>query len=639
MDSRSPEQAVFAPQVLDLLASFGEFGKSTSGGITRLAASEQEKQARDHLCRWLRDHDIDVAVDAIGNIFGVLDLGTNENDRAFFCGSHLDSQPNGGNFDGCLGVVCACVAALELRDRISQSLLSPTFRYFVVVCWTGEEGARFQPSLIGSSVFTGTLDLDVAYGLEDADGVSLSEALQMSGYLGSDEGPRPDFYLELHIEQGTLLESAGHSIGLVDVCWGAEKVRLLVTGSADHTGPTPMETRRNALLAASKVILTVEAISKEARQMLHSSVGRMELSPNSPNTIVERAELWVEFRSPSDQDLQLASRKLDDALELIGAATGCSLSITQRERREAIQFDESALQHAARALDAANLSHQRMKTIAGHDAVRLQAVCPSALLFVPSKDGVTHAPEEFTTDEDVLTGFEGMMAVLSDLIARPVGDGPSAETTAMKRPGSPDNPMESSAEAALNTFETTKGAKTFYAPSVGSVVSPIHRGVESACFDVDVDGRELFLKVRYPDMSGFFDESIVHAGAQCASTLGVGARLVDADEASGSYLFERLDETWSWGKMDDFGIPSVLENTVSAKQAIHRSASLSSGQSVFETIEDYHETIRRDGIKIPKTAAGVLEGVRDIERAISASGIDLVSAHGDGVSSNVMISV
>ena len=208
----------------------------------------------------------------------------------------------------------------------------------------------------------------------------------------------------------------------------------------------------------------------------------------------------------------------------------------------------------------------------------------------------------------------------------------------MKALGSPDTPIEETAERALSHFAATNGSATTYRSSVGSVASPVHRGVESACFDVDVDGKPLFLKVRYPDMAGFFEEALVQEGARLASELGVGACLVDADEVNGCYLFERLDETWRWGKVDDFESASVLENTVRAKRAIHGGEALHLGRSVFETIEGYQGIIQSEGIKVPKTAAAVLEKVRQSAQAIAAAGISNTPCHGDGVASNVMIS-
>jgi len=208
----------------------------------------------------------------------------------------------------------------------------------------------------------------------------------------------------------------------------------------------------------------------------------------------------------------------------------------------------------------------------------------------------------------------------------------------MKPLGAPDTPVEAMAEAALRRFAATRGANTTYAPSVGSVVSPIHRGVESACFNVDAGRQPFFLKVRYPDMADFFEEAIVRAGAARASDLGVGARLIEADETSGAYLFERLDEGWRWGKVDDFETAAVLENTVRAKRAIHGGDPLPAGRSVFETIDAYCDIVRAEDIKVPETAGRVLEKVRRSAKAIAAAGIGQAPCHGDGVASNVMIS-
>lgn len=406
------DQSILHAQLLDLLDEFKEFGKTASGGITRLAASFEEKLARDHLCRWLKDQDIEVLIDPIGNIFGVLDLGENYPDRAFFCGSHLDSQPEGGNFDGVLGVASACIASVNIKAKIAHGELDPTYRYFVICCWTGEEGARFQPSLIGSSVFSGNLPLDEALSLRDSNQIQLKDALYENGFLGTDRAPIPSHYLEIHIEQGTKLEKSGAAIGLVGACWGAEKIRVKVEGTADHTGPTPMEGRRDALLAASLLIAEIRIISDSSEHELYSSVGRMELHPNSPNTVVDQAELWIEFRSASGDALRDALCRLEKKIVAIAEQTGCNLNIETRETRGVTEFDSSSIDQASQSLTKANISYQLLDTIAGHDAIRLQEICPSTLLFTPSKAGVTHSPAEYTSDKDVCKAFDGMSITL-----------------------------------------------------------------------------------------------------------------------------------------------------------------------------------------------------------------------------------
>ena len=404
-------------QLLQLLHAFRRYGVTDSGGLTRLAASSEERQARDFLSEWLLEHGFTRLVDPAGNLFGLLDLGEQWPERYFFCGSHLDSQPEGGHYDGVLGVVCACIGALSLKSKIVSNELQPGFRYYVVACWAGEEGTRFQPSLLGSSVFCGKLALADAYRVTDVDGVHYEDALKLTGYLGADEIPRPDRYLEIHIEQASTLQREGIDIGLVGACWGASKLRVIVTGRADHTGPTPMEERRNALLAAAHLIIEVEAISARMQASLYSSVGRLEVSPNSPNTVAERVELWIEFRSVDREALGKAHARLNDVMADIEQRTGCVLNLTSAESREPIEFDPDSLQLAKNALAYASIPYRELDTVAGHDAISLQTICPTSLLFVPSKDGVSHSPLEFTSDEQICAGFDAMTAVLTSQIA------------------------------------------------------------------------------------------------------------------------------------------------------------------------------------------------------------------------------
>lgn len=406
-------------KLLELFHKLGEIGKSDTGGICRLAASREDGQARDFLCNWLNDHNFSVLVDEIGNIFGVLDLEKGPKGRHFFCGSHLDSQPEAGKFDGALGVACACIAGLHLHKRIKSDGLDPAFRYFVVSCWTGEEGARFQPSMVGSSVYSGAITTKDALAFTDSDGVDLQSALQEIGYCGSDTIPSADHYLELHIEQGVELENAQIPIAIVTACWGAKKIRLQLNGVADHTGPTPMDVRRNALLTASWVIIQVEELASRSDATLFSSVGRIEVHPNSPNTIADHVQLWIEFRSPNETALDVAEQGLVQALANIEDRTGCTWAFMDVETRKVVSFDKDAISIVEAGWAEASIPHLHLTTIAGHDAIRLQSVCPTTLLFVPSKDGITHSPAEYTSDEDVCAGFEGMVGALSRLMAKP----------------------------------------------------------------------------------------------------------------------------------------------------------------------------------------------------------------------------
>lgn len=402
--------------LLMMLGQLAAFGATANGGVARLAASQTDGDARDFLCEWLREQGGEVLIDRIGNILGVFDLGVGENTGHFFCGSHLDTQPEGGRFDGALGVACACLAALTLRDQVKAGCLAPTCRFLVVVCWTGEEGARFQPSLIGSSAFTGYLPVDQVLGIQDAQGTSLAEALSAIGYQGSATVPLPSHYLELHIEQGCRLELANKPIGLVTGSWGAKKLVIDVLGKPDHTGPTPMDHRCDALLAASQLVVRVHALAQLSPSPLHCSVGRMDIAPNSPNTVAERVSLWVEMRSASAITLEKTSVQLQQAMDEISASTRTAIRVSKSEDREAIIFDQASRQRVEAAWIREKIPHLALTTIAGHDAIRLQSICPSTLLFVPSKDGISHSPEEFTSDEAVCAGFDAMMHAMSALM-------------------------------------------------------------------------------------------------------------------------------------------------------------------------------------------------------------------------------
>ena len=404
----------------ELLAAFAAIGTTSEGGVTRLAASAEDGQARDALCRWLRRQGFEIAIDRVGNLFGILDLGVTAGNGAVYCGSHLDSQPNGGRFDGAYGVIAACCAALAIRRRVDSGDLEPRHRYLVVVSWTNEEGARYQPSLLGSSVFSGALEATEALEACDAEGVQLAEALRKIGYLGQDAPPaEPDRYVELHVEQGAVLERQGRDIGVVTHCWGARKFRLRFLGRADHTGPTPMADRRDALRAASLLVAEVShrALASEGR--LHGSVGRLLVEPNSPNVVPRSATLFVELRAGAEDELNAAEAWLTESLDQICQATGCRSEIESSTRRPVEAFDTYGVEIAKEAIDALGLDVTTMATIAGHDALALQRRTPATLLFVPSAGGVSHSPNEFTAEKDLENGLQALIAVIGRLLAVP----------------------------------------------------------------------------------------------------------------------------------------------------------------------------------------------------------------------------
>lgn len=412
----------------ELLAAFAAIGGTAEGGVTRLAASAEDGQARDALCRWLRRQGFEIAIDRVGNLFGILDFGPAAGSGAIYCGSHLDSQPDGGRFDGAYGVIAACCAALAVRERVAAGDLEPRHRYLVVVSWTNEEGARFQPSLLGSSVFSGALEAHDALEACDAEGISLAEALRGIGYLGQDAPPaEPDRYVELHVEQGAVLERQGRDVGIVSHCWGARKFRVRFLGRADHTGPTPMADRRDALRAASILIAEVSQRALASEGRLHGSVGRLLVEPNSPNVVPRSATLFVELRAGEEGVLDDAEAWLQESLDQICQATGCRSEVESSTRRPVEAFDPRGVEIAEKAVGALGLDVTTMATIAGHDALALQRRTPATLLFVPSAGGISHSPNEFTAEKDLENGLQALIAVMDRLMAAgPPGKGGSA---------------------------------------------------------------------------------------------------------------------------------------------------------------------------------------------------------------------
>jgi len=405
-----------APDLVAFHALFdavARFGATPAGGLHRLAASAHEGHARDFVCDWLRQRGFSLRVDPAGNIFACLALA-GEDAPWVLTGSHLDSQPGGGRFDGALGVVAACVAA----HAIARAQGMPFHRNLGVAIWTNEEGARFAPSMLGSGVFAGQYDFGFARAREDADGVTLAQALALTGYDGQDRGPEHvAAYLELHIEQGPELERSGVTIGVVRGNWGTNKYLFEMTGVAAHTGPTPMSQRRDALLAAARLVIACRALSDATGGRLLTSVGRMDIHPNSSNVIAARVTVFVELRCTDNDELQRASRALEGEAGRIGIETGTEVAWHQVTDRPAGSFDGALCQLIADVASERGLKAMDLQTVAGHDAVSLRARCPTAMIFVPSKDGVSHNEAEYTSARDLEAGVEVLCGVLARLVA------------------------------------------------------------------------------------------------------------------------------------------------------------------------------------------------------------------------------
>ncbi|MCA1454296.1 Zn-dependent hydrolase [Bradyrhizobium sp. BRP22] len=400
-----------------MMEELSTFGGGPDGSMTRLTLSKEDGAARDWLGRWFADNGFTQAVDAIGNQFGSLPLA-GSNAPVVMVGSHIDSQPNGGRFDGALGVVSACEAVLAVSERLkAENKLSAC--NFQVVNWTNEEGARFQPSLLGSSVFAGAAELEWALDRADGDGVTVRQSLEQIGYAGSDKVAVPDALIELHIEGDKVLFEANEKFGIFTRFWGATKYRVAFLGRQAHTGPTPMAKRKDALLGAAYLIADLKEIAGEHGLDLHTSVGRLEVFPNSPNTVPSEAVLFIELRSGSPEVLAEAERKMKIRMEAAAEKAGVTYEVRAIDRRKAGGFAPGLISLAERTAAGYGETARHLDTIGGHDAVATSSVCPSIVLAVRSRDGVIHHPTEFTSTEDQVFGTQ----VLADMLYAIASDG------------------------------------------------------------------------------------------------------------------------------------------------------------------------------------------------------------------------
>jgi N-carbamoyl-L-amino-acid hydrolase len=408
-----------------LFDRFATCGATRKGGVDRQCATPADGAARDMFAAALAAAGAEVRLDAVGNQFGTFQLAEGDGAPLVMMGSHLDSQPLGGRFDGALGVAAAVgVGEALMATRRAGARFDADF---CAVNWTNEEGARFRPSLLGSGAFAGKHDAAFALSRTDDDGVTLGAALGAIGGLGTDAPPPvPACYLELHVEQGVALETAGATIGVVTRCWGAAKFEVVFEGEQAHTGPCPMELRRDALLAAAYLIIEARALTDRWPGALHSSIGRLVVSPNSSNVVPARARLSLEIRSGDAEVLALASTAAEEAIRSAARRANVEVASADRSDRPIRQLPPDVAGLVAVCADGLGLRSQPMDTVAGHDAIGLLDLCPTGLIFVPSIGGVSHNEGEDTSEDDMEAGF----AVCLDAASRLCRSGGSPERAA-----------------------------------------------------------------------------------------------------------------------------------------------------------------------------------------------------------------
>ncbi len=344
-------------------------------------------------------------------MFGVAVLAPVSKD-VVIAGSHLDSQPTGGRYDGCYGVLAGLLAVQAVRDR---AVANPgqARRNLAVANWSNEEGARFQPSLTGSAVFAGSLPLEQAYACEDGDGITLGDALAAIGYRGASPLEfEPVRYVELHVEQGDQLESAAADIAAVSGAWMTRKMSVVFDGEVSHTGPTPMANRRDALRGAARAIEALYGEIECANAGAHAAAARISVFPNSPNVVAGRVRVWFEVRHEDEAVVDAISDRFLARIEKEAGTIGVQISLVVDERRAAPTLDPAGFDMVRSVASDLGMKVLALKTVTGHDALAMQKRIPSSLIFVPSQGGLSHNPREFTAPEALDKGYDVLVETL-----------------------------------------------------------------------------------------------------------------------------------------------------------------------------------------------------------------------------------
>ncbi|MCP5265569.1 MAG: Zn-dependent hydrolase [Burkholderiaceae bacterium] len=402
---RIDPQRLFAR--LDALAQVGAID---GGGCCRLALTDDDRRGRDLVVRWMRELDLAVSIDAIGNVFGLRAGRTQA--APVMTGSHIDTVRTGGRYDGNLGVL----AGLEVLQTLDDASIV-TERPLVVAFFTDEEGARFPPDMLGSLVYVGDMPLAEALDVRAIDGARLGDELARIGYAGS-AAPgvhRPHAFVELHIEQGPVLDAEGVTIGAVQDLQGISWQQLTVTGQSNHAGTTPMRLRHDAGYAAAAVAGYVRELAREMGGSQVGTVGKIDLHPNLINVIAARATLTVDLRNIDEARLREAEERLAVFLAQLASDEGVTIETRSLARFEPVRFDAGVVARIEAVASSLGLSHRRMTSGAGHDAQMLARICPTAMIFVPSVQGISHNPAEHTEAVDLAAGANVLLHTLLGL--------------------------------------------------------------------------------------------------------------------------------------------------------------------------------------------------------------------------------
>ena len=397
------------------LMDLAAIGATELGGVRRLALTDLDRQGRDRVCDWLREAGCSIRVDAIGNIFAIRP-GARDTDPVGV-GSHIDTQPSGGKFDGNYGVL----AGLEVIRALNDARVV-TERPVAVAIWTNEEGSRFTPVMMGSGVYAGAFSLEHCLARTDLEGITVADALSRIGYAGTDQAPRFAAYFEPHIEQGPILEAEGMTIGAVEGALGQRWFDLELTGQDAHAGPTPLAMRRDALVGAARVITEVRRIAADYPTNARGTVGQLLVSPNSRNVIPGRVRLTIDLRNARAETLAAMVADIQTCITRIAADERLSAQLTEVVHFEPCHFDPHWVSRIEGLAHARGHTVKRLASGAGHDAVYVAKTCPAAMIFVPCEGGISHNEIENAQPQHLAAGAQ----VLLDAMIEAAGRAPAS---------------------------------------------------------------------------------------------------------------------------------------------------------------------------------------------------------------------
>lgn len=404
----APDLVINRQRLMQRLQALAAIGRTADGACCRLALSEEDRAGRDLVVQWMRDLGLQVSVDPIGNIFGYRP-GRREDLPPVMTGSHIDTVRTGGIYDGNLGVLAGLEVIECLNDAQQQ-----TERGLVVAIFTNEEGMRFTPDMLGSLVYANGMTVAQALAIKDKQGITVGAALEQIGYAG--DAPlgvyRPHAFVELHIEQGPVLDAETCQIGVVEHLQGISWQEITITGQANHAGTTPMALRHDAGYAGAAVMTFARKLAREMGGHQVATVGQIKLTPNVVNVIAAQAVLTVDLRNTNEVLLNQARDRLAGFLEELAQAEGVSIQVVDQVRFAPVSFDVRLTDLIEQQAVLLGLSNRRLNSGAGHDAQMLSRICPSAMIFVPSVAGISHNSAEHTDPDDLAAGCQVLCRTL-----------------------------------------------------------------------------------------------------------------------------------------------------------------------------------------------------------------------------------